>query len=180
MKKKAKKLKLVKNVKPSQEQVQEMETGTANYAGAIGRGLLAGLFGTAVMTVAQMIEMKITGRKPSDTPYKAVKEVSGLKAEKDTDTKQLSQLIHFAYGTGWGIPRALLAEAGAGTATGTAAHFGAIWGTALVMLPSLGVAKPATEWEPEEIGKDAAFHAVYAVATGVAADLLTKWAHQKK
>lgn len=39
---------------------------------AAGIGIVAGLVGTVVMTVVQMIEMQFSGRKPSDTPYSAV------------------------------------------------------------------------------------------------------------
>lgn len=55
---------------------QEASTGIAHVAAGIGIGILAGLAGTVVMTAAQMIEMKISGRKPSNTPYKAVKKPS--------------------------------------------------------------------------------------------------------
>ena len=54
----------------------------------------------------------------------------------------------------------------------TAAHFGAVWGTALVMLPSLKVAPPPTEWGAKEIAIDALRHLVYAAVTGLAYEFL--------
>jgi N-acetylglucosamine-6-phosphate deacetylase len=39
--------------------------------GAVGRGLFAGLIGTVVMTVVQLVEIKLTGRKPSTAPADA-------------------------------------------------------------------------------------------------------------
>lgn len=151
-----------------------------HIAGAIGRGIIAGLAGTAVMTVAQMIEMKITGRKPSDTPYKAVSKVFGIEAKSDEDKEKLSNIIHWVYGSSWGIPRGLLAEFGAEGAAGTGAHFAAVWGTEVVMLPSLGVAEPITKWGPKAIAQDVLFHAIYAVTVGLVADALTSHSAVKR
>ncbi|MBF9255592.1 hypothetical protein I2I11_20000 [Pontibacter sp. 172403-2] len=149
-------------------------------AGAIGCGIIAGLAGTAVMTVAQMIEMKITGRPPSDTPYKAVSKVLGIEAKSDEDKEKLSNIIHWMYGSAWGIPRGLLAASGAEGAAGTGAHFAAVWGTEIVMLPSLGVAEPITKWKPKAIVQDILFHAVYAVTVGFVADALTSRPAKKR
>jgi hypothetical protein len=45
----------------------------------IGKGLLAGIAGTAAITISQMIEMKITKRKPSEATVKVASEVTGVK-----------------------------------------------------------------------------------------------------
>lgn len=37
-------------------------------AAAVGKGLFAGLAGTAAMTLSQQIEMKLSGREPSTGP----------------------------------------------------------------------------------------------------------------
>ncbi|WP_242919190.1 hypothetical protein [Pontibacter liquoris] len=150
------------------------------FCRAAGRGLLAGLAGTAAMTVAQLIEMQLTGREPSDTPYKAFSKVFGLKARNEEEKKKLSNLIHWGYGTSWGIPRGLLAAYGADGAAGTGAHFAAVWGSELVMLPSLGVAEPVTKWGGKAIAQDVLFHLIYAVTTGLVADALTGYAAEKK
>jgi len=51
--------------------MKDIHVDEASYAVsrlAAGIGILSGLAGTAVMTAAQMIEMKITGREASDAP----------------------------------------------------------------------------------------------------------------
>ncbi len=58
----------------------EATSTIARVASGIGIGLVAGLAGTVAMTAAQMIEMQITGREPSDMFYKAVKKTFGFKA----------------------------------------------------------------------------------------------------
>lgn len=41
---------------------EEAASVATRVAGAIGKGLVAGLIGTAAMTIAQMVEMQLTGR----------------------------------------------------------------------------------------------------------------------
>jgi hypothetical protein len=151
---------------------EEVIDTSSRVASAIGKGLVAGLIGTAVMTIAQMIEMQISGREASNTPYKAVKKVFGIKAESEEDKETITNLTHIVYGSMWGIPRALLAEFGVSGVGGTLAHFGGVWGTELVMLPSMNVVKPVTEWKPKAISQDMLFHGIYALATGLVTDAL--------
>ena len=54
----------------------------------------------------------------------------------------------------------------------TLVHFGAVWGTALIMLPKHDAAEPVTEQEPKAIAIDAFHHAVYAVTSGLVFDAL--------
>lgn len=50
-------------------------------------------------------------------------------------------------------------------------HGAAVWGNALMMLPTLDVAPPVTMWSANEIAIDVFHHAVYAAGTGVAYEL---------
>jgi len=147
----------------------------ARVAGGIGLGMVAGLTGTVIMTAAQMIEMQLSGRQPSDTPYKAMQKTFGIEAQSDQDKQLITNATHFAYGTTWGIPRGVLAAWGTNGATGTSIHFGAVWATALSLLPAMKVAEPVTTWKPRAIASDVLLHGVYAIATGLAADALAKW-----
>jgi hypothetical protein len=69
--------------------------------------------------------------------------------------------------------RGLLDAVGLPPPAATVAHGAAIWGSAQVTLPALDIAPPAIFWAPEEIAIDAFHHAVYAVATGIAYQLLS-------
>lgn len=152
----------------------ETTSAATRVAGAIGKGIVAGLIGTAIMTIAQKIEMQASGRKSSTMPYKVAKKLFGVVAQDDESKKTVSNLMHLLYGTAWGIPRALIAEFGTGGIAGTVAHFGAVWGTEITLMPSLKVMKPVTDWKPKAISEDVLFHSVYALATGLAADALTR------
>ncbi|MBC5991868.1 hypothetical protein [Pontibacter cellulosilyticus] len=155
--------------------LEDVQADIARVATGIGIGIVAGLVGTAVMTAAQMIEMKFSGRKSSDTPYKAVKKTFGVEAQSKEDKELITNAAHIAYGTTWGVPRGLMAVFGADGAVATTTHFGAVWGTELSLLPAMDVMEPVTTWKPKAIAEDAMFHGVYAIATGITADILAKW-----
>src|SRR3982751_4432655 len=91
----------------------------------IGRGLLSGLLGTAVMTVSSTLEMKLRKRAPSSTPAKAAQKLLGVEPRDERAAQRLSNLVHFAYGTAWGLARALLGVVGIrGRLAAPLAHLG--------------------------------------------------------
>ena len=143
-------------------------------AGAIGTGVLAGLAGTAAMTVSSTLEAKLRGRAFSSAPAEAAARVLGIREFESAAAKsRFSNLVHWGYGTGWGVARGLLGAAGLRGAAATPAHFATVWGSALVTLPTLDVAPPVTMWGREEVAIDVFHHAVYAVATGLAYEALS-------
>jgi hypothetical protein len=142
-------------------------------ASNVGKGLLAGFAGTAAMTVSSTLEARLRGRSPSTAPARATAKVLGIATFVDDHAAaRFNDLSHWGYGTGWGAVRGLLASAGMSASGATAAHGAAVWGSAQVMLPALEVAPPVFFWRPQEIVIDLFHHAVYALATGVAYELL--------
>ncbi len=135
-------------------------------AAALGKGLVAGLAGTAVLTALQKLEMTQTGKEGSDTPAEAVEKVLGIRFADDASRKRASKLTHWTYGTALGGVRGLLGAAGLGNVSGTAVHFGVVWGGEAAGLPALDLAPPPTDWGPEQVAKDAGYHGVYALAVG--------------
>ena len=107
----------------------------SSIAGAMGRGLFAGAFGTALMTVSSTIEMKLRGREASSTPAGAAEKVLGIEPKSNSDEQRLSTWVHFGYGTGWGAARGFLAAAGIGGRTATLLHLALVWGAEQLMLP---------------------------------------------
>jgi hypothetical protein len=139
---------------------------------AIGKGLLAGIAATAVMTLSQMIEMKITKREPSDATIKVAEGTAGVKPATEDDKQKLSQELHWSYGTAWGVARGLIGLTGLKGLPATLVHFGAVWGTALIMLPKHNAAKPINEQQPKEIAIDVLHHSIYAITAGLVYDAL--------
>jgi hypothetical protein len=147
----------------------------AALACTIGKGLAAGLAGTAAMTVSSTVEMRLRQREGSSAPADASAKVLGIASFVDDGAKaRFSTLVHWGYGTGWGTVRALLGLSSLPTAAATAAHLAAVWGSEAVMLPALDVAPPFYTWGATEVAIDVWHHAVYAAATGVAYELLRR------
>jgi hypothetical protein len=143
-------------------------------ASSIGKGLVAGFAGTAAMTVSSTLEAKLRGRAPSSAPARATAKVLGIRSFEDAVAQaRWGDLSHWGYGTSWGIVRGLLDAAGLPPRKATAAHGAAVWGSAQVALPALDIAPPSVFWSKEEIAIDAFHHTVYAVATGIAYELLS-------
>lgn len=137
-------------------------------AANLGKGLAAGLLGTAAMTVSSALEMKIRDRGASNAPADAASKVLGIDGfTSDEAQERFGQLVHWGYGTGWGAARGVFGTV-LPPAVADVAHFGAVWGAEQVMLPALDVAPPATQWGAEEVAIDAWHHFVYIAATGLA------------
>ncbi len=139
-----------------------------DIAGLVGKGLAAGLVGTAAMTVSSTIEAKVREREASSAPADAAGKVLGIQPRDAAGKARFSNAVHWGYGTSWGGVRGAIAALGLGGPLGSLAHFGTVWASELVMLPKLGVAPPFKEWENKELGIDAFHHSVYAAATGLA------------
>jgi hypothetical protein len=144
-------------------------------AEGVGKGLFAGAVGTAAMTVSSTIEMNLRQRQASTVPARAAEKVLGVEPNGEAEQDRFSNLTHWGYGTGWGALRGVIAAAGYKGPKAAALHYGAVYGTELVMLPSLDIGvPPAYEWGAKEVAIDAFHHLVYAAATSVAYELLDR------
>jgi hypothetical protein len=142
-------------------------------ATAIGDGLVAGFLGTAAMTVSSTVEARLRQRAPSTAPARATAKALGIRAfDSDLAEARFNDLSHWGYGTGWGVVRGLLGATGMAPAKATAAHGAAVWGSAAVTLPALEVAPPFVFWGRAEVAIDVFHHAVYALATGLAYEVV--------
>ena len=140
----------------------------ADVASAVGKGLFAGAAGTALMTVSSTLEAKRTGRGSSSAPADAAGKVLGVQPRDEEGQARFSNAVHWGYGTGWGAVRGLIELTDPSPAAAAATHWAAVWGSSLVMLPSLGVAPPVWKQPLAETALDAFHHLVYAGATTAA------------
>lgn len=143
-------------------------------ASEVGKGIFAGLGGTAVMTLSSTVEMKLRGRSASNTPAEAICQLLGIEAMNEDEKTRLTNLVHWGYGTSWGAVRGLIALAGLDGPSAGAAFFAAVWGGEVISLPALGVAPPLTQWGPEGIGIDAIHHLAYALGTSFAYEVIDR------
>ena len=145
-----------------------------DIAANVGKGLFAGVAGTAVMTVSSTLEMKLSGRGASQTPAEAAEKVLKVEPEDEGAEAQFSNLVHWGYGTGWGAVRGLLASAGLSGPVATAAHLGLVWGAEQIILPALDVSAPVFKYGSKATATDLLHHVVYATATGLAYSYLDR------
>ncbi len=148
------------------------QSGLANLGTAIGVGLIAGLAGTIAMTLSQMAEMKVTHRKPSNTPANAVREVLDVEPVTPGKAEEVSNEAHLAYGTSLGMIRGILGLAGLKGIIADSFHFLIVWGGQLYMLPSLKVAAPITHQSAKTITTDIVHHIVYVATAGCVYDAI--------
>lgn len=150
----------------------DLRDSLSDAAACAGVGALAGLAGTAAMTVSSTVEAKLRGRGSSNAPVTAAGVVLGVEPSSEAGRKRFGALVHWGYGTGWGIVRGLLDAAGLHGPGAGVAHLAAVWGGEQVVLPATGAAGPAWTWGMKEIGIDLLHHAVYAAATSAVYEAL--------
>lgn len=143
-----------------------------DWAGAIGKGLFAGVAGTAAMTVSSTLEARTRGRQPSSTPATAAGKVLGVEPTGEKEKARFSNIVHWGYGTNWGAVRGVIAAMGLHGVPAAGLFFCTIWGTELVMLPSLGVTSPPFKWGAKELAIDAFHHLVYSGTTSAVYEYL--------
>jgi hypothetical protein len=128
----------------------------------IGKGIVAGLAGTLAISISQMIEMRISRRKPSTAPADAAGKVLGVRARDEVGKARFGNAVHWAYGTAWGLVRAGLGGARRSRFWAPLVHLAAVQAVAMLMLPALKVAPPETKWGAGEISKEVLHHTMYA------------------
>ena len=131
-------------------------------AATVGKGMLAGMAGTTAITLTMAAERRLRDQHGPDTaPADAIGRALGIHVGGARDRKRLAALVHWLYGTEWGVPLALLALTGLTVPAAAAVEFGSIWGLELAMLPSLGVAPPLRRSGAAGLATSAVHHLVY-------------------
>lgn len=136
----------------------------------VGRGVVAGLAGTAVMTVFQlMVEMPVTGRAESDAPAKFAEKVLPMRRTRGRARRGLNYTAHFALGPLWGGAYGLTARAGLRGPRAVATVFATMYLGDLALNIALGLYHPS-KWSARDIAVDVLDKLVQAGATGVVFD----------
>jgi hypothetical protein len=141
-----------------------------------GKGLVAGLIGTATMTLAQGAEFVLTSAAPSDAPATVAdkaKRKLGLGRIKRGDRPKANQGMHWFYGTSWGIPYGIFAANSRVRPELTGPALGlVVWLVGLGQQPAAGVAEPPWERSLQSLASEATFHIIYGVGAGAGLRIL--------
>jgi hypothetical protein len=145
---------------------------------AVTRGLMAGVVGTAAMTVAQTAYLKARGEEPSSTPAEVGRRIVEGVLQREVPEERmgtLNNVMHWLYGTSWGAVYGLLhASRRSGPIRDGTAFFALVWGASLVHLPAMGLAPPVWEYPPEGLASDVGFHVVYGMTVAAAYEVLDR------
>jgi hypothetical protein len=154
------------------------------------RGALAGVAGTAAMTVWQELSAKLQssesgarqGAEPQDpwekasAPAKAgriVLRALGYEVPAG-QIDLLANVMHWGYGTTWGAVYGAVAGKGAREQPlSRGLGFGAlVWVMSYVQLVPLGIYEPPWTYSPQELAMDLSYHLAYGAGLGAAGALV--------
>ena len=123
----------------------------------VGVGVVAGAVGTAVMTLAQLAEMRVTGRPPSTTPG----QFGALLLRRDpAEAARLTPAVHTAYGLTMGALRGVLGRG----PSWSAAHFALLWSGDALLYKATGIADWPWRWSRQDWVSDLVGKGTYALA----------------
>jgi hypothetical protein len=134
--------------------------------------VVAGVVGTAAMTVAEKVEQRFTGRPNSYVPAKALASLLGLGSQRGDHNLVLNHVMHWGTGIFVGVWRGVMAEAGFRGRRATCAHGVARLAFDQTLENATGVGSPPHTWPRGELAIDLTHKAIYAVVAGAVADRL--------
>ncbi|WP_367128638.1 hypothetical protein [Saccharothrix sp. HUAS TT1] len=134
---------------------------------ALRQGLVSGVAGVVVMTVAEKVEQRLTGRPDSRVPGQVLARLTGR-----PESGALNLGMHFGQGAVMGVVRAVMANAGVRGPVASAMFAVVRLSSDQILENATGVGAPPQTWPRSELVVDLAHKAVYAFATGVVADAL--------
>jgi len=142
-------------------------TSKVSTAGMIGRGIVAGVAGTVVMTAFQkLVEMPLTGRQDSYAPADFAQRVLPVHPRNAQERNRLNYVTHFALGGMWGTAHGLAASAGLRGQTAVNTVFATVYTGDVLLNTALGLYQP-TKWSAQDWAIDVVDKYVQAKATGL-------------
>ncbi|CAA9250288.1 MAG: hypothetical protein AVDCRST_MAG41-2045 [uncultured Corynebacteriales bacterium] len=149
-----------------------MEADNRPYTAAlVGRGVLAGLAGTAVMTAFQrFVEMPLTGRGESYAPADFAEKLLPVSPATRKGRRRLNYSVHFALGGMWGTAYGIAAARGLRGQKAVNAVFAVVYTGDVVLNTALGLYQPG-RWTAKDWAIDVVDKYVQAQATGAVFDL---------
>ena len=144
----------------------------SSTAAFLGRGGLAGLAGTLVMTAFQrLVEMPVTGRSDSFAPADVAERVLGVHPRTHQGRSRLNTATHVAVGSAWGVAHGIAARRGLQGQRAVQTVFAVVYTGDVLLNTALGVYRPRT-WSRQDWVVDLLDKHVLAQASGAVFDRL--------
>lgn len=145
---------------------------------ALGRaalvGAACGLIGVAAMTAGEKAEQALTKRPDSYVPARTLLTLLGQRPGDDEQPPVWNHVMHWGTGAALGALRGVWAVVGIRGPLATAKHTVVRLAFDQTLENATGVGAPPTTWPRQEQLVDVVHKAVFALATGIAADALIK------
>jgi hypothetical protein len=140
---------------------------------AVSRGVVAGFAGTVALTVSQRVEMRVTGRPPSDLPAQVAEGILGISAQ-GRKRELVAFATHWVNNTASGLGRAALGGAGVRGAPAVVGTFVLYLGGGAVLFSRLGLAPPPWRRGAGPLAIDAIHAGAYSVVTSTVYERLDR------
>jgi uncharacterized membrane protein YagU involved in acid resistance len=160
-----------------------------SLGGSVGRGLAAGVVGTAAMTGVQLAVRKARGERldtpvprrwaDAPAPAQAAKKAADAVGKGRSVTKQqvplLTTVMHWGYGAWWGAAYGAIAHAVRPDPVAAGPILGiGVWAAAYAELVPLGIYEPPWRYPASELVLDLGYHLVYGGAVAGAYAVLER------
>jgi hypothetical protein len=152
-------------------------------AGELGRGFLAGTFGTFAITAAAAVDQLATEvaharkekREPDLDLGKAITspwsftagvvgKVVGITPTDAEHERRLSIMAHWGYGSTWGLSLAAMQALGVRHVPAMGALLAAQLGAEMIVMPAFDLFPPPKQWGHRAVVSSVYQHAIYALA----------------
>ncbi len=136
------------------------------------RGMAAGAIGVAVMTAVEKAEQACTGRPDSDVPGRTLQRLLGAPEASGRRLRAYDTAMHVGQGALLGGLRGVMAASGLRGPWASGMFLAVRLTNDQIFENATGVGAPPWTWPRRELAVDLLHKAVYAFATGAAADRL--------
>ncbi|WP_448641522.1 hypothetical protein [Geodermatophilus sp. URMC 63] len=145
------------------------------------RGALAGLAGTAAMTLAEKVEQQVTGRPDSYVPGRTlIALTTGRRLPESARPPVVNHVMHWGTGATVGALRGVWSASGLRGWRASAWHTSVRLATDQTLENATGVGDPPWTWSRRDRVVDVAGKALYSFVTGAVADLLVPMAPDRR
>lgn len=149
-----------------------MSSRAGDLGRAAVRGAVAGVAGVAVMTTAEKVEQRVTGRPNSYVPARALLTMLGRGAPDDARPPAWNHAMHWGTGALLGALRGVWSATGVRGTEATITHAVVRLAFDQTVENATGAGAPPSTWAGQERLVDVAHKAIYSAVTGAVADRL--------
>lgn len=138
-----------------------------SVVGAVGRGIVAGMAGTAALTLSEKLEQSLTKRPTSMVPAQVGAKIANVEPKSGAGAEELNWAVHWGHGMTMGAVRGLLGATPLSAPAASILHLPLVWGGDAALYTTLGIAPAPWKWGGQELATDLWHKGVLSVATSL-------------